>query len=224
MVCLGVVRGLSFAATLVCVWALAAGCDASSGRIAAADDGGPAADAMQDVAQDSPDASLDASSLDASSEAGPPCSSSACSQNDPQCSGVQSDCPPWSCGLQTLCGDANFSQTGGSSTGGPVMYTAGDADTEANARCALTALRDGTIGQIGWSTPNENVGGENSYVTNIVAGRLAYGSWVVPSDSPPFRGRSVDVKLRDANYFQTCLDSASIDQYARCLLDSTAGC
>jgi hypothetical protein len=116
--------------------------------------------------------------------------------------------------------------------GGASKVEANATDTEANARCALEALRDGKVGHVSATTLIESVRrdrdasvevdpdrGEDAIV-DVVAGRRAFavlhfageeglGDW---STSVP-----VNVPLKPASYFADCLATNDLEAFEKCL-------
>ncbi len=152
---------------------------------------------------------------------------------------TSSACPPstdggfscyWSCGQASLCaGSALFSSASNpcSSSGCAPGTDASLAYTvnETNARCVLTAMRDGTIGDVAWGTSTNDVDVSSTYDENynLIAGRQAYGWWSYTADSFAY-GRWAAKQLKPASYFQTCLDSHDTATYLSCLQQAFESC
>jgi hypothetical protein len=135
----------------------------------------------------------------------------------------------WSCGQASLCGTVEFSEpaspcsSSGCSAGtdASVSYSV----NETNARCVLTAMRDGTVGEVTWGTSQEAVDFNSTYEedVNLIAGRQAYGWWSQTSDSFDYQ-RYAGKQLQAASFFQTCLDSNDVPTYLSCLQNAYASC
>jgi hypothetical protein len=135
----------------------------------------------------------------------------------------------WACGQASLCASAHFTSSGNpcSSSGCAGGIDAAVAYTvdETNVRCILTAMRDGTIGEVMWGSSTINVEPPTDYEEDmdLITQRQAYGWWQYESDSYDYQ-RYAGRQLKAASYFQTCLDSNDVPTYLSCLQNAYEGC
>jgi hypothetical protein len=152
------------------------------------------------------------------------CTTSACPTNPDGGFGCY-----WTCGQASLCNDAHFS-----SGSNPCSSSGCAAGTDAsatytvdttNARCVLSAMRDGTIGEVTWGTTADDVDVFSTYeeAVNLIAGRQAYGWWS-ETDGPSVYQRYAGKQLKPASFFQTCLDSNDVPTYLSCLQNAYESC
>jgi len=134
----------------------------------------------------------------------------------------------WSCALTPLCGTATFTypsnQCSSSGCAGGNDASALPTYDEATARCAITALRDGTLGEVDWAIVyNDMFNSAQTEQMGIVGARQVYGASVSQSDTVEqqrFSGRL----LQAPSFFQACLDARDVDDYIACLQNGLQPC
>ena len=140
------------------------------------------------------------------------------------CAALGPDCAaPFQCGGATLCERAFFLYQDGASSsgGGGITFGKNGPDTEANAKCALVALRDRKPGRITWGYS----GGVTSYgeTIDIVEGRV-FGTFALSVDSPAEKGAYQGIPLPPATFFADCLATNDLDRWAKCLASVGKSC
>ncbi len=135
----------------------------------------------------------------------------------------------WGCGQATLCGTVEFttaaSACSSSGCSGGIDAALSYAVNETNARCVLTAMENGTLGEVSWGTSESSAQGLSDYEEdlNIVGERQAYGWWQYETDSYSY-GRYAGKQLKPASFFQTCLGSNDTATYLSCLQNAYEAC
>jgi hypothetical protein len=172
-----------------------------------------------------PDANVsangDATAEAAANDASTGCATEACTKEP--CEPYGSECTAPRCPQVSICGDAMFSeQNGAASTGGGTITYSANAEATANARCVVTALRDGKVGRFHWGYTHTY--GSHDETVDIVSGRKAFGEYSYSYDSPGPHEAYTNRPLKPAAWFDDCLAKDTADAFAKCLKDMFEEC
>jgi hypothetical protein len=131
------------------------------------------------------------------------------------------------CTKPAICPRARFIEIS-EPDGGPRRVEATGSDDEANARCALEALRDGRIGSVSFTVvvgsvgpdPGEVFDNDIHGIIHIVDGRRAFAE----TGTPPLQGNDgwtvnvdMNVPLEPQSFFSDCLVKNDAEVFANCL-------
>jgi hypothetical protein len=95
---------------------------------------------------------------------------------------------------------------------------------ETAVRCAISALRDGTLGEVDWGVAyNDMFDSAQTAQMDLVGERQAYGWSASQSDTVEIQRYSGRL-LQAPSFFQACLDSNDVDQYIACLMNALQPC